>query len=59
MEISMAFGPMYADDVALTCPDKQISVIEHTISKELDCESEYYQKWHLKLSATKSVSSIF
>ena len=50
---------MCADDVALTCYDKQTSVIEHTISKDLDCVSEYYRKWHLKLSTTKSVSSIF
>ena len=50
---------MYADDVALTCSDNQTSEIEHTISKDLDCVSKYYQKWHLKLSTTKSVCSIF
>ena len=50
---------MYADDVALTCSGNQTAVIEHTISKDLDCVSKYYRKWHLKLSATKSVCSIF
>ena len=49
---------MYADNVALTCSDKQTSVIKNTISKDLDCMSVYYRKWHLKLS-TKSVFSIF
>ena len=50
---------MNTDDVALTCFDKQTSEIEHTISKDLDCASGYYRKWHLKLSTTKSVYSIF
>ena len=50
---------LYADDVALTCTDKQISVIEHNISKDLECVSEYYRKWYLKLLTTKSVSFIF
>ena len=50
---------IYADDVALTCSDKQTSVIEHPIFKDLDCVSEYYRKWHRKLSTTKLVSSIF
>ena len=50
---------MYADDVALTCSDNQTVVIEHTISKDVDCVSKYYRKWHLKLSTTKSVCSIF
>ena len=49
----------YADDVAQTCSDNQTAVIEHTISKDLDCVSKYYRKWHLKLSTTKSVCSIF
>ena len=49
----------YADDVALTCSDNQTAVIEHTISKDLDCVSKYYGKWHPKLSTTKSVCSIF
>ena len=49
---------MNADDVALTSY-KQILVIKHTIFKDLNCVSAYYRKWHLKLSATKSVSSIF
>jgi len=50
---------MYADDVALTCSNKQIPVIENTISSDLERVYDYYRKWHLKLSATKSVSSIF
>ena len=49
----------YADDVALTWSDKQTSVIEHTIFQDLDCVSEFYRKWHLKLSTTKSVWYIF
>ena len=32
-------GYMYADDVALTCSDNQTLVIEHTISKDLNCVS--------------------
>ena len=49
---------MYADDGALTSY-KQILVIKHTIVKDFNYVSAYYQKRHLKLSATKSVSSIF
>ena len=37
---------MYVDDVERTCSDKQTSVMEHTISKDLDCMSQYYRKWH-------------
>ena len=45
--------------MAVTCSDNQTSVIEHTISKDLDCVSKCYRKWHLKLSTAKSVCSIF
>ena len=41
---------LYADDMALTCSEKQISVIEHIISNDLDCVSEYNRKcvWNLQ-----------
>ena len=49
---------MYADDVALTCSNKLISVVENTISADLELVKEHYHKWHLQKSA-KSVSSFF
>ena len=50
---------MYADDVCLAASHKSISTIETSLTKDLELVNDYYRKWQLKLSTSKSVSSVF
>ena len=50
---------MYADDVCLAVSHKSIPTIETTLTNDLQLVNEYYSKWQLKPSTSKSVSSVF
>ena len=50
---------MYADDEALRASAHTTSEIERSLSVDMQTVSEYLKKWRLKLSASKTVCSIF
>ena len=50
---------MYADDVALTVSSTDVKEVEEKLSTDMGTICQYLNNWRLKLSTTKSVSSIF
>ena len=50
---------MYADDVALTVSATQVKEVEAKLSVDMGIICKYLSNWRLKLSTTKTVSSIF
>ena len=50
---------MYADDVALTVSATQVREVEAKLSGDMGIICQYLSNWRLKLSTTKTVSSIF
>ena len=56
---TLATRYMYADDVALKASAHMTSEIERSLSVDMQMVSEYLKKWRLKLSASKTVCSIF
>ena len=57
--VTLAMRYMYADDVALKASAYTTSEIERSLSVDMQTVSEYLKKWRLKLSASKTVCSIF
>ena len=50
---------IYADDTAMKVSDKCFTVVEQTLSENLDKLREYFYNWLLKLNSTKIVCSTF
>ena len=50
---------IYADDTAMIVSDKWFTVVEQTLSENLDKLREYFYNWLLKLNSTKIVCSTF
>ena len=50
---------LYADDSALGFALQNKGKIEEALQSDLNTICTYYQKWHLKISTTKSVCSLF
>ena len=50
---------MYADDVAITCSASSIAKVEENSSNDMKTTCQYLHDWHLKLSQSKTVSSLF
>ena len=50
---------IYADDSALGFPGKSFEVIQSTLETDLAVVYEYFNRWHLRLSESKTVCSIF
>ena len=49
----------YADDTALGIADVSFDTVEAKLQQDLITVSHYFQRWHLKLSKPKTVSSVF
>jgi len=50
---------VYADDVALTFSAPTFSQSEKNLTEDMATVQKYLSKWHLKLSTTKIVCSVF
>ena len=50
---------MYADDVAITYSASSIAKVEENLSNDTTTICQYLHNWHLKLSQSKTVSSLF
>ena len=50
---------MYADDVAITYSASSIAKVEENLSKDMKIICQNLHDWHLKLSQSKTVSSLF
>ena len=50
---------MYDDDVALTVSATHVKEVEEKLSSDMGVICQYLRNWRLKLSTTKTVSSIF
>ena len=50
---------MYADDVAITYSASNMAKVEENLSNDMKTISQYLQDWHLKLSQSKTMSSLF
>ena len=50
---------MYADDVAITYSASSIARVEENLSNDMKTICQYLYDWHLKLSQSKTVSSLF
>ena len=50
---------LYADDSALGFTHQNKGKIEEALQSDLNTICTYYQKWHLKISTTKTVCSFF
>ena len=50
---------MYADDVAITYSASSIAKVEKNLSNDMKTICQYLYDWHLKLSQSKTVSSLF
>ena len=50
---------MYADDVAITYSASNIAKVEENLSNDMKTICQYLHDWHLKLSQSKTVSSLF
>ena len=50
---------MYADDVAITYSASSIAKVEENLSNDMKTICQYLHDWHLKLSQSKTVSSLF
>jgi len=49
----------YADDLAIMHADGDWLVVEGAVTKDMATLGEYLQTWKLKLSTTKTVSTVF
>ena len=49
---------MYADDVAIAYSESSIAKVEENLSKDMKTMCQYLHDWHLKLSPSKTVSSL-
>ena len=49
----------YADDSALGYDDHSFEVIEASLEKDANMLATYFNRWHLKLSLPKTVTSVF
>ena len=49
----------YADDIAILTTGKSFTLLEDTLSSDLQKLNTYFHNWRLKLSTNKTVSSIF
>ena len=50
---------LYADDAALGFTSHSFQIIESTLEEDLKSLSDYFDKWHLKISLKKTVCSVF
>ena len=50
---------MYADDVAITYSASSTAKVKENLSNDMKTICQYLHDWHLKLSKTKMVSSLF
>ena len=50
---------MYADNVAITYSASSIAKVEEHLSNDMKTICQYLHDWHLKLSQSKTVSSLF
>ena len=50
---------IYADDIGIMVSDKCFTVVEQTLSDDLDKLRNYFYYWRLKLNTTKTVCSSF
>ena len=50
---------MYADDIAITYSASGIAKVKENISNDMKTTCQYLHDWHLKLSQSKTVSSLF
>ena len=50
---------MYADDVALVAQARSFVELERTLNEDLEKMQKYFQKWHLTLNPSKSVTRTF
>ena len=50
---------MYADDAAITYSASSIAKVEENLSNDMKTICQYLHDWHLKLSQSKTVSSLF
>lgn len=50
---------MYADDVALVAQARSFVELERTLNEDLGKMQKYFQKWHLTLNPSKSVTRTF
>jgi hypothetical protein len=50
---------IYADDSALGFPGKTFEDIQPSLEADLDTLCKYFHKWHLKLSESKTLCSVF
>ena len=49
----------YADDTALGFNNHSFEAIETSLEKDLKMLAEFFNRWHLKMSIPKTVSSVF
>ena len=49
----------YADDTALGTEVHSFETIETSLEKDLSTVADFFNKWHLKMSMPKTVSSVF
>ena len=49
----------YADDTALGFDNHSFEAIETSLEKDLKMLAEFFNRWHLKMSIPKTVSSVF
>ena len=50
---------MYADDIAITYSASSIAKVEENLFNDMKTICQYLHDWHLKLSQSKTVSSLF
>jgi hypothetical protein len=50
---------MYADDIALGTQSRSFAELEGVLNKDMEDVTDFFEKWCLQPSATKTVSSVF